>query len=528
MRNLQALLLTTLISVPGWLAAQITFTEVDDNVISIPSNRSIISASLGDYDNDGDLDILHQGTVASGARNLYQNQLIESGSLSFIQVTGESGPIALDTTGWSSAWADLTGDGYPELFLGESNSSGARGDLFMNTEENGIRVFEDISDTTINEPGFHQNVAWADMNNDGLLDLVIGMEGPEMHEIYLQNDDFTFDQVGQQVGLHVPHGIQAYGTAIGDPDQDGDLDIYFSTCRPGGNVRNNFFVNNLIPDGTLSFTDIADTNETQYFDNSYHAEFQDFDNDGWVDLFMVGADAEDSKIWRNNQDGTWTDVDTLNGSPLLSNNGGDFNGGRAIDYDNDGDLDLFFHDHLATNGQDIARALYRNDGNWQFTDVTNDVGLLEINRRGYDSALGDIDNDGDIDLVTSGQRNGGAQVFLSNASDATNSLFIRLNGTDANSRGIGSKVQITIDKGTPDETILTRFANIQAGTFNQSDNPVHFGLGQRATAYDVTVHWPNGPTRNYGDIDVTTLDKGERVFLDINVPIDVKDGWVLN
>ena len=72
--------------------------------------------------------------------------------------------------------------------------------------------------------------------------------------------------------------------AIGDTDGDGDLDIYISTCRSGGNIRNNFFKNMLVETGSLSFVDIADSNGTQFMDNSYGTEFVDFDNDGDLDL----------------------------------------------------------------------------------------------------------------------------------------------------------------------------------------------------------------------------------------------------
>ena len=95
---------------------------------------------------------------------------------------------------------------------------------------------------------------------------------------------------------------------------------------------------------------------------------------------MVGVRSEPSKIWRNDGNGTFTDVDTLTGHPLLSDTGRDLNGGKAIDYDNDGDLDLYMHDHyygLVSNATNHARLLYRNDGNWTFTEVTVQEGLDE-------------------------------------------------------------------------------------------------------------------------------------------------------
>src|SRR5205814_2012368 len=156
------------------------------------------------------------------------------------------------------------------------------------------------------------------------------------------------------------------------------------------------------------------------------------------DLFMIGADGHPSKIWRNDGNNQFTDIDVITGHPLISDTGGDLNGGRAIDYDNDGNLDLFFHDHMAANGKNYARLLYHNDGNWNFTNVTTSEGLMEANldqqsgvNASFDSVWGDIDRDGDLDLIaTAGAMSGFNQpqrVFLSNVSTNGNHwLFVRL------------------------------------------------------------------------------------------------------
>src|SRR5207237_7509742 len=129
-----------------------------------------------------------------------------------------------------------------------------------------------------------------DINNDGLMDVIIAMEGPELNQIWLQGPAGHFTAVGAQVGFQVPFGMKAYGMAIGDTDGDGDLDIYISTCRASMNIRNNFFKNMLKETSTFSLVDIADSNGTQDFNNTYNAEFVDFDNDGDLDLFVAGAD----------------------------------------------------------------------------------------------------------------------------------------------------------------------------------------------------------------------------------------------
>lgn len=472
-----------------------TFTEMGATVLGGASYNAR-SASLGDIDNDMYPDLLFQG--ASGARQLFRNTTGDNATPGFTNVTATHGPVAADTEGWSAAWADYDGDGRVDVFLGQTNPNPARGDLFRNTWPAG---FVNVSASTINDPGFHQSVAWGDANNDGLLDLFIAMEGPERHELYLQQGDGSFLQQGLAVGLQVPFGTKAYGLAIGDFDGDGDIDLYVSTCRTGGNIRNNFFENRLIPDGTLAFVDIADDNGTQYLDNSYAAHFVDFDDDGLLDLFVVGADRNNSKLWRNNGDGTWTDVETILGGPLLSTNGGDFNGASVIDYDNDGDLDLFFHDHLAQGGSNIARALFRNDGNWIFTDVTAQEGLLATNEGAYDSVWGDIDLDGDLDLVAPTGSSIPERVFVSNANtNGNNWLFVHLRGRAPNTRAVGAQLYATINEGTPQERTLRRDANPNAGAFAQNDLPVHFGLGAAEQVDTLRIVWPGGKQQVLRDV----------------------------
>ena len=394
---------------------------------------------------------------------------------------------------------DYDGDSYVDIFVGQSNI-GASGDVLQNVFGAG---FDNQSVAAgLDDPGFHQNVAWSDIDNDRDLDLIIAMEGPEKHEIYLQGPAGSFTPVGAAVGFQEDFGTKAYGMAIGDTDGDGDMDIYISTCHGGlPSIRNNFYQNMLVETGSLSFVDIADDNGTQFTGNSYGSEFHDFDDDGDLDLFMVGADGAASKIFRNDGSNQFTDVDTITGNPLLSDTSGDLNGGRAVDYDNDGDLDLFFHDHKVLNGKDNARKLYRNDGNWQFTDVTALEGLDATNEGSYDSAWADIDRDGDQDLIATTDSNFDERVFLSDASDNGNHwLYVELTGPTYNTTGIGATIYATIDEGTSDERTLRREANTNAGTFNQSDLPVHFGLGAASQIDELRIEWTDGTIQHLFDV----------------------------
>jgi|GEM_PF-1577425 len=494
-------------------SAQPTFTEQGATILG-GVNYNSRSASLADIDNDGDLDLMFQG--GSGAQQLFRNNLIGTGSMTYTNISGSlpfdpnDSNIALGTS-WSAAWGDYDGDGNIDMFVGQSNIGGngavLRGDGLGGFTNESVAI-------GLDDPGFHQNVAWVDIDNDRDLDLILAMEGPEKHEIYLQGPGGSFTPVGASVGFQEDFGTKSYGMAIGDTDGDGDLDIYISTCIGFNNIRNNFYENQLAQTGTLSFIDIADTNGTQFMQNSYGAEFLDFDDDGDLDLFMVGADGQLSKIWRNDGGNQFTDVDTITGHALLSDVSGDLNGGRAVDYDNDGDLDLFFHDHKPLNGKDAARKLYRNDGNWEFTDVTVSEGLSATNEGAYDSTWADIDLDGDQDLIAPTDSGTDERVFISDASTNGNHwMYIKLSGPTDNTTGIGAALYATLDEGTAQERTIRREANTNAGTFNQSDLPVHFGLGSATQIDELRIEWPDGTIQTIQDLSADQ-------YLTINTPGD--------
>ncbi len=480
-------------------------------------NLAARSVSLADFDNDGDLDVFFQGPGTSRTtsnRQILRNNFSETGTLSFTNVTSAMMPNGVGDS-WSGGWADYNGDGYVDLFVGSRNAGDDVGVVLRN--EGGLAFSNQTNSTGLTDPGWHQNVGWADINNDQLLDLIIGQEGPERHQIYLQGAGFQFTAVGAQVGFQQSFGTHSYGLAIGDVDGDGDLDIYISTCQAGGNIRNNFYKNMLAETGTLSFVDVADTNGTQFMANSYGTEFVDFNNDGHLDLYMAGADGSETKLWLNDGTGNFTDVKSITGHELLRDSNGnpvrgfDFNGAKAIDFDNDGDLDLYFHDNLNTSVGNTR--LFRNDGNWNFVDVTAEMGLrfaaggVHVGAGGFDSVWGDLDRDGDLDLIVPNNStlSGVAtpeRVFINDASTNGNHwLYVELEGPSWNTTGLGSSLYATMNEGTEDELTLRREANTNIGTFNQSDLPVHFGMGAATEVDRLLIRWPDGTEQVIYNVD---------------------------
>jgi hypothetical protein len=494
--------------------AQAAFSEQGATVLG-GANLAGRSVSLADIDNDGDLDAFFQGTgttISSSNRQIFRNNLIGSGSLTFTNVTstwlvdsnGNPSLAGLGTS-WSSAWADYNGDGRVDVFVGQENPSSNVGDVLRN---DGGKFSNQTVSTGLMDAGFHQNVGWADIDMDLDLDLVIGQEGPEMHEIYLQGADGKFTAVGAAVGFQEPWGRKGYGLAIGDSDGDGDLDIYISTCRAGGNIPNNFYKNMLVETGSLGFVDIANngTNNTQNVDNTYGSEFLDFDNDGDLDLYVTGADGSETKLYRNDGGNEFTDVSTITGHELLRDAAGnpvrgtDMNGSKAVDYDNDGDLDLYFHDNLASPNQ----RLFENTGNWDFRVVTQTQGLdvaaggAPVGAGAYDSAWADLDRDGDQDLInptnlTLSGTPTPERVYINDATTNGNQwLYVELTGPSYNTTGLGASLYATLNDGAPHEVTLRREANTNIGTFNQSDLPVHFGLGTAEVIDKLQIRWPDG------------------------------------
>ncbi|MFQ6044236.1 MAG: CRTAC1 family protein [Candidatus Poribacteria bacterium] len=286
----------------------------------------------------------------------------------------------------------------PPISVTFTDVTAAAGINFIHSEGD---IIELVSQTT--SPG----AAFADYDNDDDLDIYITNGSGLPNALYRNNGDGTFSDVARQAG--VDHRGFAMGCVFGDYDNDGDLDLYVTNY----NEPNLFFRNN--GDGT--FTDV--TLETGTGDDRWgvSAAFADYDNDGDLDLYVVNYirfakelapknfvlveraednvllapepyDPQGNVLYRNNGDGTFTDVTAQAG--VADENG---RGLSAIfgDYDNDGDADLFVANDISRN------KLYRNNGDGTFEDASFLEGVDDP-RSGMGVDWGDYDNDGDLDL----------------------------------------------------------------------------------------------------------------------------------
>jgi hypothetical protein len=323
----------------------------------------------GDYDNDGDLDVLLTGYDIALARvsKLYRND----GSGAFVEV-------AAGLTGVSDSsvdWGDYDNDGDLDILLaGYSDSGGYATKVIRN---DGNATFTDVA--TGLEGASLCSAAWGDYDNDGDLDIAMAGEfdGTWLSRIYRNDGNASFTDIAAGlIGVIVP------SVAWGDYDNDGDLDLLLA----GGNSFGEYskiYRNN----GDGSFTDIA-AGLIGVGDCS--AAWGDYDNDGDLDILLAGFGGGNyiARVYRNNGNGSFTDIAAgLTGVTLASAAWGD--------HDNDGDLDILL---TGFSNSGAVSKIYRNDGNATFTDIA--AGLNGVFSASV--AWGDYDNDGNLDVLESG------------------------------------------------------------------------------------------------------------------------------
>jgi hypothetical protein len=440
-------LLVTVLSLLALTAPALaqSFTDVTTAPLNDAGNG--YGMAWGDYDNDGHLDLY---LVNSGSANkLFRN----NGNGTFTDVT--AAPLNSNAGGRSAVWGDYDNDGDLDLYL---VNFGSANKLFRN---NGDGTFTDVTTGALADNGNGAAAAWADYDNDGYVDLYISKEN-QPNKLLHNNGDGTFTDVTPAT---LADAGQSEGVAWGDYDNDGDLDLYVANLG----TANKLFRN----DGGGNFTDVSASAGVNDAFNGTGVAWGDYDNDGDLDLFLVNAQTGTDKLFRNNGDGTFTDVSNL--LPVDSGNG------RSVawgDYDNDGDLDLY----ITNFGQ--ANKLFRND-NGTFVDATAGTPLGDTgNSRG--AAWGDFDGDGDLDLylVNSGAAN---KLFRNDQPAGNHWLEVKLVGTISNKSAIGARVTVVAGG-------VSRMQEVSGGSgfLSQNSLPIEFGLGASNTIDSLIVNWPSG------------------------------------
>lgn len=329
----------------------------------------------------------------------------------FVEVTSEAGLNfnPSETLNWASVVAvDYNQDGWVDLMI--TKDGGGPNLLYRNKGDGTFEERALLSGVAL----FGQSVVsslFFDADGDGKLDLFAGMRGTNQQRLFRHQNDARFEEVTAVAGIQLEPLM--FSPAAGDYDKDGDLDLYLSMNRPEGTPGfSQLWRNN----GDGSFTDVgmaAGIVEFENFDKEFTPNFVDINNDGWQDLLVV-ADFETSQVYLNQKDGTFRNITQRD---VITDTSGM---GSAIgDYDNDGDIDWFVssiwdpaQDPDAPWGISTGNRLYRNLGDGTFEDATEEAGV-RIGYWGWGSTFGDFNNDGWLDIFhTNGTTENSQPFFL--------------------------------------------------------------------------------------------------------------------
>ena len=305
------------------------------------------------------------------------------------------------------------------------------------------------------------------------------------------------------------------GVVWGDFDNDGRLDLYVSQHLP---EQPNQLFHNEGPsqDGTWSFRDVATAAGVQGPPVSFPTWFFDYDNDGWLDIFVAGFTGgfgeivleylgrphrgQLPRLYHNNGDGTFADVTrAARVDTILMGMGSNYG-----DLDNDGFLDFY----VGTGDPDyrvlIPNRMFRNAGGEFFQDVTASGGFGHL-QKGHGVAFGDIDHDGDQDVyqVLGGAYEGDTfqnALFL-NPGHGNNWITLRLQGVASNRAAIGARIRMTVAAPAGDRDIHATVSS--GGSFGGSSLQQEIGLGRATTIRTLAITWPaTGKTDVYEDVSV--------------------------
>jgi hypothetical protein len=476
------------------------------------------SVVMDDFDGDGNLDLMISALDLNSQVRFFHN----NGDGTFTERTKEAGLVG-EMGGLNMIQTDYNNDGHLDLLILRGAWQGVAGHEPLSLlRNNGNGTFDDVTEET-GLLRFHptQTAAWFDFNNDGWLDLFIGNEttpgDTNICELYRNNGDGTFTECAAEVGLNISAYVKA--VASGDYNNDGWPDLYISSRdQPKMLFRNEGPQSpDKSPKGKWKFTEVAAAAGVSEPLHSFPTWFFDYDNDGWLDIFVCGyavrdvgdvaadylglpSQAERPRLYHNNHDGTFTDVTRqAHLDKVLIAMAGNFG-----DLDNDGFLDFY----LGTGDPDLSmlvpNRMFRNADGKVFQDVTTSGGFGHL-QKGHGIAFGDIDNDGDQDIY---EAMGGAlegdhyhHMLYENPGHGNHWVTLKLEGTQSNRAAVGARIKVVVRTNQGERNIYKTVST--GGSFGGSPLRQEIGLGQAQSIQRTEIFWPTtGKTQVIKDLSM--------------------------
>jgi hypothetical protein len=480
MKKIYLLLFSLGVSFMGY--SQILFTDVTTTA-GVSFNSDIVeSVAWGDYDNDGDQDLLLSTDT--------QNRLMRNdGGDVFTDVSNTVNLIeSFHNTG--CVFADFDNDGNLDIYIVSLNGDIDEDLLYRNTGATGGFSFQRVLSSASGiaaSGGRNRGMAVLDYNRDGLLDVWVNSSVKD--KLYRNNGNFSFTNVSISAGI-VESNIIEVGNVPTDINNDGWVDVFTGNRS---SVQNSLYINN--GDGT--FTDNAAAAGINAVGLGMGVLSFDYDNDLDMDFYWTtwphdvgqtvpAQDFQPNAFYQNQGNLTFTDVTVATGTGDASGWGISAN---TADINNDGFVDFFVSNGFrATSTQSV---LFLNNGGINFSDITTSTfGNITWDARGV--AFADYDNDGDLDVVLTGGPNVDTKLWRNDTNTTNNWVTFNLIGTSSQINAIGARVELTAGGLT---TVKEVSGGAGRGSFNSL--PLEFGLGTASNISKIVVRWPNGDREEF-------------------------------